>query len=402
MARLTRPLGTAWARVTSTVIYLAMPVPYDALGHRALGRPGHVRGVPVDRPPPGPGVACGALRRTRRRRRRSGSALSTSASRRLDARSAAHEPVSAGWRRRRGHGCGRRRARSPHRALARSAPGVAALAGRMDLVARAPRRLRDGAGAVGGARDLGGGVWAWLSATSYPGIGGLRAAGRVAVVRARGHRGGGGAPGAVVLRRARRPERWQTLAGLPVPASSGAGWGELLRLAVGPIGDAALAWAFLAAAALPLLIGSRWRLAWAGRAWSWRWWPGSWPGCAGRGGLGPLGHRPPGAPGPGRGGHRPVGRPRGGRLPARSPRLPVRVAPGGRRHGRRRRRRRHAAGAGRAAWAALGSGPLGLRPGHALDGAPTRPRATSGCCGSGTPGCCPATGGSSHPGWPTR
>ena len=35
MARLTRPLGTAWARVTSTVIYLAIPVPYDALatGH---------------------------------------------------------------------------------------------------------------------------------------------------------------------------------------------------------------------------------------------------------------------------------------------------------------------------------------------------------------------------------
>ncbi len=31
MARLTRPLGTAWARVTSTVIYLAIPVPYDAL-----------------------------------------------------------------------------------------------------------------------------------------------------------------------------------------------------------------------------------------------------------------------------------------------------------------------------------------------------------------------------------
>ena len=31
MARLSRPLGTAWARVTSTVIYLAVPVPYDAL-----------------------------------------------------------------------------------------------------------------------------------------------------------------------------------------------------------------------------------------------------------------------------------------------------------------------------------------------------------------------------------
>ncbi len=84
------------------------------------------------------------------------------------------------------------------------------------------------------------------------------------------------------------PERWQTLAGVPVTAASGAGWGQLLRLAVGPIGDAALAWAFLAAAALPLLIASRWRLAWAGRAWSMAVvaWFVAW--AAGRGGLGPL------------------------------------------------------------------------------------------------------------------
>ena len=84
------------------------------------------------------------------------------------------------------------------------------------------------------------------------------------------------------------PARWQTLAGVPVASSSGAGWGELLRLAVGPIGDAALAWAFLAAAALPLLIGARTRLAWAGRAWSIAVvaWAVAW--LAGRGGLGPV------------------------------------------------------------------------------------------------------------------
>jgi hypothetical protein len=61
-----------------------------------------------------------------------------------------------------------------------------------------------------------------------------------------------------------------------------------LRLAVGPIGDAALAWAFLAAAALPLVIGVRSRLAWATRAWSIAVvaWAVAW--LAGRGDLGAL------------------------------------------------------------------------------------------------------------------
>jgi hypothetical protein len=59
-------------------------------------------------------------------------------------------------------------------------------------------------------------------------------------------------------------------------------------LAIGPIGDAAQAWAFLAAAALPLVIGARSRLAWAGRAWSLAGvaWLVAW--TAGRGWLGPL------------------------------------------------------------------------------------------------------------------
>ena len=86
--------------------------------------------------------------------------------------------------------------------------------------------------------------------------------------------------------------RFQVLAGLPVPATSGAGWGELLRLAAGPIGDAALAWMFLAAAALPLVIGARWRLAWAGRAWTIAVvaWVVAW--VAGRGWLGSVGLSP--------------------------------------------------------------------------------------------------------------
>jgi hypothetical protein len=120
------------------------------------------------------------------------------------------------------------------------------------------------------------------------GSAGLRAAGRVVATAL-------GATGVAVVLLAPwslavlgGPGRWQALAGVPVASSTGAGWGELLRLAVGPIGDAALAWAFLAAAALPLLIGARSRLAWAGRAWSITVvaWVVAW--LAGRGELGPL------------------------------------------------------------------------------------------------------------------
>jgi GT2 family glycosyltransferase len=62
--------------------------------------------------------------------------------------------------------------------------------------------------------------------------------------------------------------RWIALGG-PVPSPGSApGWGTLLRLGIGPIGDTPLAWAFLVAAALPLVIGGRWRLKWAIRMWS--------------------------------------------------------------------------------------------------------------------------------------
>ncbi|NLV55374.1 MAG: glycosyltransferase family 2 protein [Acidimicrobiales bacterium] len=43
--------------------------------------------------------------------------------------------------------------------------------------------------------------------------------------------------------------------------------GELLRFQTGPFGNTPLGWAFLLAAALPLVIGRGWRLAWAVRAW---------------------------------------------------------------------------------------------------------------------------------------
>jgi hypothetical protein len=43
---------------------------------------------------------------------------------------------------------------------------------------------------------------------------------------------------------------------------------EILRFATGPAGQSALTWAFLGAASLALLIGRRWRLAWAMRGWA--------------------------------------------------------------------------------------------------------------------------------------
>lgn len=47
----------------------------------------------------------------------------------------------------------------------------------------------------------------------------------------------------------------------------GPGLGQLLRFEVGPLGAPPIGWAFLLAAALPLLVGRGWRLAWACRLW---------------------------------------------------------------------------------------------------------------------------------------
>ncbi|MDQ2754918.1 MAG: hypothetical protein M3R71_05145, partial [Actinomycetota bacterium] len=53
-----------------------------------------------------------------------------------------------------------------------------------------------------------------------------------------------------------------------IPGPSGRlGLGQVLRFHTGPIGAGPLGWALLAAAALPLVIGRSWRLAWATRLW---------------------------------------------------------------------------------------------------------------------------------------
>ena len=63
------------------------------------------------------------------------------------------------------------------------------------------------------------------------------------------------------------PDRWQAITGLaPAPAAS-AVWGDLVRLAVGPIGDTPLAYGLVAAALVCLLVGVRRRLTWGAMAW---------------------------------------------------------------------------------------------------------------------------------------
>jgi hypothetical protein len=56
--------------------------------------------------------------------------------------------------------------------------------------------------------------------------------------------------------------------GVPVPASAGPSWGSLLRFAVGPIGASPLAWGFVVAAVVPLVLARGPRFRWAVRLWS--------------------------------------------------------------------------------------------------------------------------------------
>jgi GT2 family glycosyltransferase len=63
------------------------------------------------------------------------------------------------------------------------------------------------------------------------------------------------------------PDGWSTVTGAPRTPADAYGLGALLRFHVGPMGSAPLGWAFVAAAALPLLLGKGWRLAWGVRLW---------------------------------------------------------------------------------------------------------------------------------------
>ncbi|HTZ09674.1 MAG TPA: glycosyltransferase, partial [Acidimicrobiales bacterium] len=220
MSRLVRPLGTTWARITAVVVYLAVPVPYDAIATARfdalvayavcpwmLHLLARLSGVEPH------ATAVGTRHESLRRAWRHPLVRGTVALGLLDAGATALAPTTA------------------------FLVLVLTLGLALGTVVVAGRR-----GLGGARRALVGGVGATVVAVV------LLAPWSIAVL--------GG------------PQRWATLAGLPVTAASAPGWGQLLRLAVGPIGNDALGWAFLAAAALPLVIGARLRLAWAARAWS--------------------------------------------------------------------------------------------------------------------------------------
>ena len=61
---------------------------------------------------------------------------------------------------------------------------------------------------------------------------------------------------------------WAAFAGAAPNPAHAPGFGALLRFQIGPVGGSPLGWAFVVAAALPLLIGRGWRLAWAVRLWA--------------------------------------------------------------------------------------------------------------------------------------
>lgn len=63
------------------------------------------------------------------------------------------------------------------------------------------------------------------------------------------------------------PSPWEAVAGIGSRSIEPLSLGEILRFETGPWGAPPLGWAFLLAGALPIVIGRSWRLEWAVRAW---------------------------------------------------------------------------------------------------------------------------------------
>jgi len=296
MARLVRPVGSPRARLVSTLVYLAVPLPYDAL---ATGRWDGLLAY----------AACpwivGFLARASRfapfgpldtdgAQNPAVSAVSTSAH---PDDGADHSPPGAGV--------------APPATGAPAAGVGSQLTGPTDAGSPASRQIptRRGWRASPVGQVLALGVLDALLTSVAPsgaflvlvitialalgsvltaGRGGLRPAGRILAA------GLGATVVAIVLLMPwsvallAGPGRWQALTGLPTAHGNAPDWGAILRLAVGPMGNTPLSWAFLASAALPLAIGSRWRLGWAGRAWVMAVvaWVLTW--ATGHGWLGPL------------------------------------------------------------------------------------------------------------------
>ena len=231
VVRLIRPFGSQRASLVAGVVYLAIPLPYDALALGRLGGLALFAGAPwvlghlfraTGLAPYAPGGSAPAVAPTGR----------------------------PGGRRARSAG---RRWLAGHRTLR-----ACLLLGVLEalLVSFAPAAavvvVVAGAALAGSSVVLGQwhsavrALWLALGATAVAGVLclpwliGVLAAGRGAVA----------------------------VFGTPTPTSGAASWGTLLRFSVGPIGDSPLTWAFVVAALLPLLLARGPRFRWAGRCWS--------------------------------------------------------------------------------------------------------------------------------------
>lgn len=212
--RLTRPIGSIRAAAAAVVVYAAIPVPYNALASGALSALAAYATVPW--------VLLGL-----------GRAMGLAPFGRTDLPDDAEVVIDSATS-------------VPARALG---IGLAlALAG-LVTPAAAPLALLIVAGLVLGSlvAGRGGGVLKALTA----GVGGVLIAVLLHLPWSASLLVDGGGWDAVV-RAGQSPIR-------PI--------GELLRFQTGPYGNSPLGWAFLVAAALPLIIGRGWRLAWAVRAW---------------------------------------------------------------------------------------------------------------------------------------
>jgi hypothetical protein len=244
MSRLMGSFGSVRARLASSIVYLAIPLPYDAL---ATGRWDGLLAY----------AACpwivGRLARAAAGTGDTSVERSSGSSSAHGRRSAREAFVLLGA----GHGATAHKALAPWRtSLAGRALGLGVLEAILTSLAP-PGALLTLCVAAGLA----------LGTVVVGGRGSLKAAARIAAV-------GAGATVVTVVLLApwsvsmlSGPGRWQQLFGLASLARSGPTWGALLHLGVGPIGDTPLAWGFVVAAALPLVIGAGPRLAWAGRAW---------------------------------------------------------------------------------------------------------------------------------------
>jgi GT2 family glycosyltransferase len=217
--RLVRPFGSPKARMAAALSYLAVPVAYDAL---ATGR---LDGLIAFAAAP---WIVGRLARASE----------------IAPLGSARAPAPGSWTRRR-------------RSLAGQVVGLGFLEAAVCAIAPAGAVLTFVLALTMG-----------VGAVVALGREGLRPAARMAVLAVGATVVSGIllAPWAVMLLAG--PARWQAVTGLGLAAGAGPTWPQLLRLAVGPIGDTPLAYGIVAAAALPLVIGTRRRLTWAVVGWT--------------------------------------------------------------------------------------------------------------------------------------